>query len=361
MNLTRRSIVAAPAVLRAQNRAERLRIAVIGTGNRGSFLLQQLLELEGAEVAAVCDILPGRADSAATAVANKGGSARTFTDYRRMLDEVKDLDAVIQAAPDFTHREINIAVLERGLHLYAEKPLALTVEDCLAIRDAARRARGVMQAGFQLRHDPARAAAMRWIHEGKAGRVLQCHGMRHGGDLPRDIPWYFDKTKCGDIVVDQGIHILDLFRWAIGKPPSRCYGDGGTTLFVDTPPGRTVMDHYSLIFEFEGGEQINFSHHYFDPPGFTGIQERVFSSEGAVDLVRAEFQPRQSRERVKLDVPGAGKDSTLLSLAAFLDNVRHGRRPLNDVESAFEATLVALMGTRSIYEKRVVTWREMLA
>lgn len=361
MNVTRRSILAAPAILRAQNRPERLRIAVIGTGNRGSFLLRNLLELEGAEVAAVCDILPERADSAATAVAKKGGSALTFTDYRKMLDEVKNLDAVIMAAPDFLHREIDIAVLERGLHLYAEKPLALTVEDCRAVRDAARRAKGVMQVGFQLRHDPARAAAMRWIHEGKAGRVLQCHGMRHGGDLPRDIPWYFDKTKCGDIVVDQGIHILDLFRWAIGKPPLRCYGDGGTTLFVDTPPGRTVMDHYSLIYEFEGGVQINFSHHYFDPPGFTGIQERVFSSEGAVDLIRAEFQPRQSRERVKLEVPDAGKDSTLMSLAAFLENVRNGRRPLNDVESAFEATLVVLMGTRSIYEKRVVTWQEMLA
>ncbi len=361
MSLTRRSILAAPAILRAQSRSDRLRIAIIGAGNRGSFLLRNLLELEGAEVLAACDILPERADAAATAVAKKGGSARTFTDYRRMLDEMKNLDAVIMAAPDFLHREIDIAVLERGLHLYAEKPLALTVEDCRAIRDAARRAKGVMQVGFQLRYDPARAAAMRWIHEGKTGRVLLCHGMRHGGDLPRDIPWYFDKTKCGDIVVDQGIHILDLFRWAIGKPPLRCYGDGGTSLFVDTPPGRTVMDHYSLIFEFEGGVQINFSHHYFDPPGFTGIQERVFSSDGAVDLIRAEFQPRLSRERVKLDVPDAGKDATLLSLAAFLDNARNGKRPLNDVDSAFEATVVALMGTRSIYEKRVVTWEEMLA
>jgi predicted dehydrogenase len=361
MNLTRRSILAAPAVLRAQTRKERLRVALIGAGNRGSFLLRNLLQLEGAEVAAVCDILPERADAAATAIAAKGGSPRTFTDYRRMLDEVKDLDAVIQATPDDTHREIDIAVLERGLHLYAEKPLALTVEDCRAIRETARRSKGILQAGFQLRHDPARAAAIEWIHQGKAGRVLLCHGMRHGGDLPRDIPWYFDKTKCGDIVVDQGIHILDLFRWAIGRPPLRCYGEGGTTLFVNTPPGRTVMDHYSLIFEFEGGVQINFSHHYFDPPGFTGIQERVFLSEGAADLSRAEFQPRQSRERVKLEVANAGKDATLVSLAAFLDNIRTGSRPLNDVDSAFEATLVALMGTRAIYEKRVVTWQEMLA
>lgn len=360
MKLTRRSILAAaPAVLSAQSRAEKIRVAFIGVGNRGSFLLRHGLDVESFEVVAVCDILPDRVDAAASAVAKKGGAAKTYTDFRRMLDEMKEIDAVVLATPDYTHREFNIAILERGKHLYAEKPLALTVEDCKAIAKLRAVGKPVMQVGFQLRHDPRRSAAMEFIKSGKAGRVLQCHGIRHGGDLPRDIPWYFDKTKCGDIVTDQGIHILDLFRWAIGKPPLRCYGDGGTTLFVNDPPGRTVMDHYSLIYEFEGGAQINFSHHYFDPPGFTGIQERVFASEGALDLPKAEFAPRNERRRIQLEVPNDGKDATFLSLAAFADNIKHGRRPLNDVQSALEATLVALMGTKAIYEKRVVTWAEI--
>jgi len=361
MKMTRRKMmVAAPAILSVQTRGEKLRVAFIGTGNRGSFLLRHGLDVADFEVVAVCDILPDRVDAAASAVGKKGGSAKTYTDFRRMLDEMKEIDAVVLATPDFTHREFDIEILGRGKHLYAEKPLALTPEDCKAVVKAAHGAKGVFQAGFQLRHDPNRNAAMQWIKSGKAGNVLQCHGIRHGGDLPRDIPWYFDKTKCGDIVTDQGIHILDLFRWAVGKPPTRCYGNGGTTLFVDDPPGRTVMDHYSLIYEFEGGPQVNFSHHYFDPPGFTGIQERVFGSEGAVDLQRAEFAPRKERRRVQLEVPDSGKDSTFMSLAAFAGNIRNGTTPLNSAESAMEATLVALMGTRAIYEKRVVTWAEMI-
>lgn len=359
MNMTRRSVLAAPALLRAQSRAGQLRAAVVGTGNRGSFLLKHLLDVEGAEVIAVCDIVPERAAAAAAAVAQKGGAARTYLDFRRMLDEMKEIDAVVLATPDYTHCEFDIEILGRGRHLYAEKPLALTPADCRAVLEAAGRAKGILQVGFQLRHDPHRHAAIQWILSGHAGRVLQCHGMRHGGDLPRDIPWYFDRTKCGDIVVDQGIHILDLFRWAAGKPPVRCYGDGGATLFAGDPPGRTVMDHYSLIYEFDDGAQINFSHHYFGPPGFTGIQERVFLSGGAVDLIRAEFQPRAGRQRIQLETPGAGNDSTYLSLAAFVDNAKNGRPPLNDARSAYEATLVALMGTRAIYEKRVVTWAEM--
>jgi predicted dehydrogenase len=358
--MSRRAVLAAaPAILSAQSRGDKLKVAFIGTGNRGSFLLRHGLDVADFEVVAVCDILPDRVDTAASAVAKKGGSAKTYTDFRRMLDELKDIDAVVLATPDYTHREFDIEILGRGKHLYAEKPLALTVEDCKAVAKAARSAKGVFQVGFQLRHDPNRNAAMQWIKSGKAGKVLQCHGIRHGGDLPRDIPWYFDKTKCGDIVTDQGIHILDLFRWAVGKPPVRCYGDGGTTLFINEPPGRTVMDHYSLIYEFEGGAQINFSHHYFDPPGFTGIQERVFASDGAVDLAKAEFFPRNERKRVQLEVPDAGKDSTYMSLAAFAANIKAGKQPLNNAESALEATLVALMGTKAIYEKRVVTWREI--
>ncbi len=360
MTLTRRSVLAAaPAMLSAQARKEKLKVAFIGTGNRGSFLLRHGLEIEDFVVVAVCDLLPERVDAAASAVGKKGGAAKTYTDFRKMLDEMKEIEAVVLATPDDTHREFDVEILGRGKHLYAEKPLALTVDDCKAVVKAAGAAKGVFHVGFQLRHDPNRNAAIEFIRSGKAGKVLQCHGIRHGGDLPRNIPWYFDKNKCGDIVVDQGIHILDLFRWAIGKPPVCCYGSGGTTLFVNDPPGRTVMDHYSLIYEFDGGAQINFSHHYFDPPGFTGIQERVFASDGALDLPKAEFAPRGERTRVPLEVRNAGKDSTFMSLSAFAENVKLGRRPLNDAQSALEATLVALMGTRAIYEKRVVTWAEI--
>ena len=59
----------------------------------------------------------------------------------------------------------------------------------------------------------------------------------------------------------------------------------GEFLFVNVPPGRTVMDNYNLIFEYPNDVRVNFSHHYFDPPGFTGIKERVFGAGGAVDAI----------------------------------------------------------------------------
>jgi predicted dehydrogenase len=369
MKFSRRSFLqasgvsAAPAVVSAFAQSGEVRVAVIGVGNRGSFLLRNVIKVPGVRVVAVCDIVPERADAAAKVVADAGGSARTWQDFRRMLDQQKDIDAVVLATPDSTHKDLDIAILEVGKHLYAEKPLALTAQDCKMVVNAAKQAKGIFQAGFQLRHDPGRNAAEKFIHSGGIGKVLMCHGIRHGGDLPRNIPWYFDKTKSGDIIVDQGIHILDLFTWAIGTHPLRAMGSGGTTLFVDDPPGRTVMDNYSLVLEYPNGVQVNFSHHYFDPPGFTGIQERVFGSSGAIDLPNATWKPRDRRsELVKLEVPNQGKDSTYMSLAAYIDNVRSGNRnPINNAESAMRSTLVPIMATKAIHEKRIVKWEEIAA
>lgn len=364
--MTRRRMIsisgslAAPLVLRGQQPSDTIRVAFVGTGNRGTYLLRTLLKIPGAQVVAVCDIVEERAAKAARLVAEAGGSARVWTDFRKMLDEQKEIDAVVQATPDHTHKDVNIAILEVGKHLYAEKPLALTPEDCFMTVRAAEQARGIFQVGFQLRHDPRRNTAMKFIHGGGIGKVLVCVGLRHGDDLPRQTPWYFDRNKSGDILIDQGIHILDLFTWAIGTHPARALASGGTSLFIDDPPGRSVMDHYFLIFEYPNGQRVNFSHHYFDPPGFTGIRELVFGSEGAVDLPAGAWQPRGKKGLVKLEVPDADKTADYMSLAAFLENIRtNNRKPLNDAHSALRATLQAIMGTRAIYERRIVTWEEV--
>jgi hypothetical protein len=121
------------------------------------------------------------------------------------------------------------------------------------------------------------------------------------------------------------------------------------------------MDNYSLVLEYPAGVRVNFSHHYFDPPGFTGIQERVFGSEGSIDLITATWKPRAKKsEPIKLDVPNAGEDSTYMSVLAFADNIRsNNRKPVNNARSALISTLVPLMATQAIYEKRIVTWDEV--
>jgi predicted dehydrogenase len=352
----------APAFLAAQAMKEKTRVAVIGVGNRGAYLLQQALTLPNVEIVAICDLDEERLAKAKAAVEAKGGSPVVFTDYRKMLDERKDIEAVILATPVDTHRPIATGVMEVGKSIYCEKPMAHTASDARLMAAAAKQAKGVFQIGFQLRHDPARRAAMEFVKGGGIGDVRFLQGYRHTGDLPYNTPWLFDAKRSGDIIVEQACHILDLMTWAAGAPPLRCFGSGGINHFPNTPPGRSVMDNYALVYEFPNDVRLSFSQIYFDPPGFSGIKERVYGSKGAVDLPTATFWELEKRTNgVKLDVPNQGARAEAMAIASFLDAARAHTQPLNDAESGLRSTMVAMMGRKAIYEKRVVTWQEMLA
>ncbi len=353
------STLAAPALLPAQSPNGAVRVAVIGVGNRGAYLLRHVLNVPGVQVVALCDLDAARLAAAAKTASEKGHHPRTYADFRKMLDAGRDIDAVLIATPVDTHKMITIAALEVGKNVYCEKPMAVKPEDVRLMVNAAHSAKGIFQAGFQLRHDPNRQRAIQFIHQGGIGRVLYMHGTRHTGDLPRGTPWYFDRARSGDNIVEQACHILDLFVWAAGGPPLRAFGSGGINLYRNQPPGRTTMDNYSVIYEFPNDVRVNFSHIYFDPAGFSGIKERVWGEKGAIDLAAASWTELGGRNEVKLDTPDAGKDSTYQSLAAFISNARGRKKPLNNADSARLSTLVAMMGRKSIYEKRIVTWKEM--
>lgn len=337
-----------------------MKVAFIGVGNRGSYLLKHMLTVDNIDLIAICDIDPNALKLGIEAATAAGHKPAGFADFRKMLDERKDIEAVVIATPVDTHIGPAIAALEAGKHVYCEKPMALNPQECQTILAATKGAKGIYQAGFQLRHDPNRAAAMKFLHSGAAGRMLYAQGYRHTGDLPRNEPWLFDRARSGDNIVEQACHIIDLFVWAAGANPLRAMGSGGINLYKDVPPGRTTMDNYSVIYEFPDDVRVNFSHIYFDPPGFSGVKERVYLSGGAIDLSGAKWVKLDQRGELPLEVADSGKDSTFLSVRTFIDNARERRTPLNNAESALRSTLVAMMGRKAIYEKRIVTWQEML-
>jgi predicted dehydrogenase len=367
LDLTRRNFLKVPAaavgsaaLLSAQSPNDAVRVAFIGVGNRGSYLLRNMLKVQGIRVVAICDIDAATLQKAIDAAKAAGHSPEGYSEYRKLLDR-KDIDAVVIATPVDFHKEMAVASLELGKHVYCEKPMALTPEDCRIVTNAAASAKGVFQAGFQLRHDPNRAASMRHIHSGGIGKVLFLQGYRNTGDLPRQTLWYFDRTRSGDNIVEQACHIIDLMVWAAGSHPLRAYGTGGINLYKNVPPGRTTMDNYTVIYEFPDDIRCTFTHLYFDPPGFSGIKERVFGSQAAIDLATATWMELGQKGEHKLEVPDAapGDQATYHSLAAFIDNARGKKKPLNNADSARISTLTAMLGRKSIYERRVVEWSEV--
>jgi myo-inositol 2-dehydrogenase / D-chiro-inositol 1-dehydrogenase len=272
---------------------------------------------------------------------------------------MKDIDAIVIATPPNVHLPMTLAALEAGKHVFCEKPMGFDEKECEVIEKATMSAKGIYQAGFQLRHHPARNAAVKFILNGGIGKVLYLQGYRHSNDLPKFIPWLFDRDISGDNIVEQACHILDLFVWAIGKPPVRAMGSGGINLYKNDPPGRTVMDNYSVIYEFPDDIRVTFSHIYFDPPGFSGIKERVYGSTGAIDLATATWKRLGEKESIQLEVDNPTGNADFLSMQSFIENARSGKKPLNDAANAKLSTLVGILGRKAIHEKRIVTWDEL--
>src|SRR5438128_8314899 len=123
-----------------------VKCGVIGLGNWGREIIATLSRLKTAQLLAVCDTYPAWLKRAA----NSAPNAKGMDDYRRMLDD-KAVQAVIIATPTHQHREIAVAALQAGKHVYCEAPLANSVEDAKAIALAAKAAQTqVFQAGLQM-------------------------------------------------------------------------------------------------------------------------------------------------------------------------------------------------------------------
>src|SRR5437016_4916600 len=255
MNVDRRTFLIGSALAaQAAGADPAVGTAMVGIGNRGSFLLQGVLRQPNAKVLALCDIKPDRLDKAATAAARD--NPKTYADWRQIIER-KDIDAVFIATPPYLHSEMAIAALKSGKHVYCEKPVGVTPAHVRALVEVVRGAKTVFTAGQQMRSNRQYAEAIRKIREGIIGDVIMVKAQRHAtSDLPHggtSADWYFDVTKSGGYLIEQSVHNLDLCNWAIGAHPARAAGFGGILLHKNDPPGRTIYDCGSLTYEYPGG------------------------------------------------------------------------------------------------------------
>src|SRR6266540_7233496 len=139
-----------------------VKCAVIGLGAWGREILATLSRLKTAQLVTLCDTYPASVKRAA----NSAPAAKGVDDYRKILDD-KEVRAVIIATPTHQHREIALAALQAGKHVYCEAPLAHTIADAKTIALAARAAnKQVFQAGLQMRSDSQRRFLLDFIRAG---------------------------------------------------------------------------------------------------------------------------------------------------------------------------------------------------
>lgn len=345
-----------------QTAGGRIPTAMIGTGNRGSYVMKGVMEQPNAKVAALCDIKPPRLDAAATAAAKD--SPATYSDWRKVIDR-KDIGAVFIATPPHLHAEMAIAALQAGKHVYCEKPIGITPEQVRDIVKAAKASKTVFTAGQQLRSMRYLNQAIGKIREGVIGDVIMVKAQRHGAaDIPHDstsADWYFDVTKSGGYLIEMSVHNLDACNWAIGSRPVRASGFGGIQLYKNDPPGRTIFDCGVLSYDYANGAKMSFTQSVFHPRQMPSGNQyiHVFGTKGAVDLMTAAtlYPLGQGGEMTAL--APKGEEPPHAHVAAFYDCItKNGKNPA-DISVGATAALTAIMGHLAMTKEKVVTWAEM--
>ncbi len=144
-----------------------VKIGIIGTGGMANHHASCFTDIKGVRLSACCDISAERAQ----AFAKKHGIAKVYTDYREMLGKEK-LDGISNVTPDALHAEISLAVIEYGLAILCEKPLATNLADAKKMRDAAVRAGVVHMVNFSYRNSSGLQKAAEVMKKGGIGRIM---------------------------------------------------------------------------------------------------------------------------------------------------------------------------------------------
>ncbi|MCA9119149.1 MAG: Gfo/Idh/MocA family oxidoreductase [Planctomycetaceae bacterium] len=270
--------VSAITTKRAVGANQKLRLALIGCGGRGSSVARDFAALPGVEFAYVCDPDSGRA---ADAVRKFSNQPKPLGDFRIALDD-KSIDAVIVATPDHWHTPASILAAEAGKHVYVEKPCSHNVREGRLLVEAARRNKAHIQHGTQSRSHDIVLQAMRLLREGAIGEVLvaKAWNVQRRGEIghaePTAPPLGFDYDAwvgpapmvpfqsnrhhytwhwwynfgTGDMGND-GVHELDIARWGLGVDthPSRVAAIGGKFAFDDD---QQFPDTQYACFDYPG-------------------------------------------------------------------------------------------------------------
>lgn len=170
--------VSAASWARVLGANSRLRIASIGTGGKGWSDLTATAASPYVDVVALCNIDESK-DHLGQA-AERFPQARCYTDWRRLLDESKEIDAVIVSTPDHMHAPISLAAMHLGKHVQCQKPLTHTVFEARQMRLLAKKQNVVTQMGNQIQSHQAYRTAVKLVHDGVIGKVREVHSWQSG-------------------------------------------------------------------------------------------------------------------------------------------------------------------------------------
>ena len=218
---------------------DKVRIGIVGTGYVGNVHGGIYAREERAEVSALYDIIPDRAERTAKRIGGK-----VCTSREELLD---NCDAVLVCAPNKTHIEIASAAVDAGKHVFCEKPFSIGIDDAKKLLDIANGGKGVFQVGHNRRQAPVYVKLRQLLSEDPPHSA---HIKMNRGELKNPI-WTGDVNVTGGFLYETTIHFFDMLRFQFGEIEELvAYG---------SQHEYPELDEFSIIFKFRSGFHCTFA------------------------------------------------------------------------------------------------------
>jgi predicted dehydrogenase len=228
----------------------KLKIGFLGIGAMGLSHLKAMHEgcNRQAEAVAICANSESNIEKA-LAVAP---AAKVFKDENALIHS--DIDAIFVSTPNFTHAPLALEALRAGKHLFLEKPVGITRQECRELAHAVAMTDRVVLVGHELRYSPYFQRIKALIDSGEIGvpHLVWTREFR-GPFQKKSRDWIQDVRKSGGALVDKNCHHFDLMNWWIGARPKYVCAFGGNAVNRVIGGEDQVLDHASVSFEYGNG------------------------------------------------------------------------------------------------------------
>jgi myo-inositol 2-dehydrogenase / D-chiro-inositol 1-dehydrogenase len=384
--------------------SDTIKVGIIGCGGRGGGAALDVLQAApGVQVVALGDVfkfpvqkvrkdlLSGNPKKeAAFATVKELGNTVDLPDERCFVGldchekvlSVPGLNYVILASPPgFRPMHLQAAV-QAGKHIFTEKPVSVDGPGTRKVLDAyneSLKKNLCIAAGTQRRHQAPYIETIRQIHDGAIGDITSMRCFWNSGSIwfknrkqlagfgerTTDLAyhmynWYHFVWTCGDHIVEQHVHNLDVCNWAMKNAhPIRCLGMGSRLARPAGEPQEAghIFDNFAIDYEYPGGvHMLSMCRHIpgtdANLRGIGGVSEAVVGTKGTsqVDAYTINGKPVAKREKIS---PYVQEHTDLIAC------IRNGK-PINELKNVAESTLTAIMGRMSAYTGKAVTWEQAL-
>ena len=366
------------------HQTKKLKIAVVGCGGRGSGAVIQALKADdNTELVAMADAFEDRLEDAYTRFNKIFGEDRIkvdashkfvgFGSYKKAIDAADVV--ILTTPPGFRPQHFEYAV-SQDKHIFMEKPVATDVAGIKKVLAAAKVAQAKklnVVVGLQRHYQPSYEATYSRIQSGEIGNIVSGQVYWNSSGVwvrPREASqteieyqmrnWYYFNWLCGDHILEQHIHNIDVANWFIGGHPTQAQGMGGRETRNGKDHGQ-IFDHHFVEFEYASGAVIS---------------SQCRHQKGCMNRVSETFQGTAGTSHTD-----GGGNAILKSYAGneiykhdgendlnpyqiehnrLFKSIRNGE-VINNAEYGAESTMTAILGRMATYSGKTITWDEAMA